>query len=93
MGFIEEMAKAKMYDQMQTKQVSDAMDAASKALQEQKVKEASMNSIFQNVVRNAQGGLANTAIPTETPMQPAVMEAPVAPTNAPVGLADMMGRS
>jgi len=59
MGFIEEMAKAKAYDKMQSRQVEDTMAAASKALGEQKAKEANMNKVFQDVIRSSEGGLAN----------------------------------
>ena len=92
MGFIEEMAKAKMYDEIQTRQVSDAMNAASIALREQKAKEANMDKLFQEVVRNAQGGLATSA---GQPIEPEVglNIAPPAQSNIPAGLgANMAGK-
>ena len=92
MSLIENMAKARAYDEMQNKSVTDAMNAAQLALAEQRDKEANMNKLFQNMVggMQAQQGLAGTV------QQPAATPAPRTPVvPAPVqgqGLANSLNR-
>lgn len=86
MGFIEEMAKAKAYDNMQSRQMVDTMNAARTALQEQKDKEFNMNKVFQKLVGQGLAGSVGTTPEAPTQRNAAI---PVVPEQ---GLASTLTR-
>jgi hypothetical protein len=89
MGFIEEMAKAKAFDDMQTKQVTDAMTAAGRALEEQRM--ARLPQVVPGGMTGLAGASAIPRVPVQqvVPSNPTQQVLPVVPNQ---GLASIAAR-